>query len=332
MKKPPQLKTPRIRAVRFIERNVPYKVCSRILGGEFFLRPDEYVNEIIEGVIGLAQERFSSVRLYACVFMSNHMHLILAVGSETDLSGFIGFLKGEISRRLGQRFKKKGPKWERSFKPVALVDDGALLGALSYVLSHGTKEDLVDSPLDWPGVHCAIWMVTKKTPKARWFNGTRFAEETFRAKRLGLKMPSKEDFWEETKINLATPPMWELDDGTSPQEHAKRLIGQIEKTHRARRKATGIRVMGANAVRAQNRRTKKELPRPPYFKERKRILVAWISPKAGKAKAYVDRYWAFQRAYRQAAERRKRGVGPPGFPSGAWLPSMPPGTPAVMLA
>lgn len=55
-----------------------------------------------------------------------------------------------------------------------LVEVVAQLGRLDYFLKNCVKENLVESPLDCPGVHCARALVEGRKLEGAWFNRTAF--------------------------------------------------------------------------------------------------------------------------------------------------------------
>ena len=47
-----------------------------------------------------------------------------------------------------------GKIWERRYQAIVISEEeGAQVGRLRYHLSHGAKEDLVEGPEEWPGIH-----------------------------------------------------------------------------------------------------------------------------------------------------------------------------------
>ena len=62
---------------------------------------------------------------------------------------FVGFIKKEISRRLGVRYRLPGTFWQSRFAATALPTAESQLSCLKYLLSQGVKEDLVERPEHW---------------------------------------------------------------------------------------------------------------------------------------------------------------------------------------
>ena len=145
----------RRRHVRFFKPGIVYHVLFKTLQGFFLLTPDleHELRELIAGVLARAQRNWPEVATYAAVWLSNHGHLMLA-GDPGNLVAFIAFLKREISRRWGPKIGWSGPMWGR-YETTALVTPEAQQRCFEYVLGQAVKEDLVTTPQDWPGFHCA---------------------------------------------------------------------------------------------------------------------------------------------------------------------------------
>lgn len=58
---------------RYHDPTVPYHVIARVFQGLCLLTPSPKINDVINGVIGRAQELWPNVQLYAHAFLSNHV-------------------------------------------------------------------------------------------------------------------------------------------------------------------------------------------------------------------------------------------------------------------
>ena len=65
--------------------------------------------------------------------------------------------RAEIGRRTGWKEKV----WGRRYQAIVVSAEEEVQAArLRYVLSHGVKEGLVARVEEWPGVHCAVPLMT----------------------------------------------------------------------------------------------------------------------------------------------------------------------------
>jgi hypothetical protein len=74
-----------------------------------------------------------------------------------------------ISKKVGAVVGWRGAFWERRYSAEPVLDDEALLGRIRYIFSHGVKEGLVPSCLDWPGL-TSLAMMLDREPRFRWFS------------------------------------------------------------------------------------------------------------------------------------------------------------------
>jgi REP element-mobilizing transposase RayT len=77
------------------------EITTRTLQGRFLLKPSPQANASIKGVLGRAQRR-TGMKICACVFLSNHYHLLVVPESEHQLAEFMEFLNSNIARQLGR--------------------------------------------------------------------------------------------------------------------------------------------------------------------------------------------------------------------------------------
>ncbi len=306
-----------IHHARYIEADVPYHVISRIFQGRCLLVPTDELNELIVGVVGRALELFPSVVLFALTVLSNHLHAMLR-GQPDQVSACLGFVKREISRRYGPQIGWSGTMWDE-YVATALPTVESQVNCLKYLLSQAVKEGLVESPLDWPGVHTAKALLDPKPLRGKWFNATGYGRAVRKQRlRRNPKPVDKERFVTEIEVRLAKLPAWaELADEEYRRE-VERLVDEVIGEARTARR--GRRACGARCVRRTPRNTRRSLPKPPWWEERRR-MICWADPKAKATREYVARYWAFQAAFRQASDACKAGLTTPAFPAGAFRPA-----------
>jgi len=308
-----------VKHARFHDPDVAYHVVFRTLQGRFLIRPDRQgrLNSIVNGVIGRAQELFPGVVLFADAWLSNHVHLLLQ-GPPDDIPAFVGFLKREVSRRWGPYIDWPGTMWE-PYGSTALPTPESERAAFSYVLAQSTKENLVTSPLQWPGVHCASTLVRGRTRKGIWFDGTRYGRARHRQRqRKRPQHVARRDYEVIAHVSLAKLPCLAHLSDRDYRQHVRSLIDATEKE--GARNREGKRVLGRRRVLQIPREHRSELPRLPWYENRRRRVICWANRAAPQTQKYLCKYWNFQDRFREASRRFRDGDLQIAFPAGAFRP------------
>ena len=310
------------RHARFQHPGVPYHIISKTIRGEFLLAPKKDVERICLGIVAKAQDNWPKVKLYAAAFMSNHIHM-MASGPSCDLSEFVGLIKREISRRLGQKYNLPGPFWDSRFTSTALPTIESQESCLAYILSQGVKENLVEDPTQWPGLHCAKAMARKKPLVGAWFNATKYHNAVRQqkvAKSPKCKRVRKSEFYQEMEIQFTPIPSWSTLTKTEQIQKAKRLIAKIVAAAKAKRKTTHVRVLGLKAIRRIPISKRSSPKPPPWWQKRRRQITAWAKLSDKITQQYLQLYWTFQAEFRIASVQLKNGSKSI-FPRNAWAPA-----------
>lgn len=310
-----------VKHARFHDPSVAYHVLLRCFQGRLLLRPDRrrILNRIVAGVIGRARERWPDVRLCAHAWLSNHAHLMIQ-GPPRDLPVFVGFIEREISRRWGTRIGWPDRMWQR-YESTALVGPDSELRAFRYVLAQGAKEHLVASPLHWPGVYCATDLLRGKPQQGSWFDGTSYGRAVQAQRTAVHPNPMKRvDFNQTYEVALDRLPSCR---GMSEEEfraYVKDLVEEIVESAAKDRQGRRKEVLGRQRIFKTSRETRCELPAQPWFEKRRRLIV-WADPTRATLE-YLQRYWSFQRAFREASRRFCLGEISVVFPPWAFRPSV----------
>lgn len=307
---------------RFHDPETVYHVLLRTFQGRFLLRPDrrDVLSNIVAGVIGRAQERWPSVRLYAHSWLSNHAHLLVQ-GEPGELPGFIAYVQREISRRWGSVVGWSGCMFER-YESTALPAPESELRAFRYVLAQGTKEHLVDSPLKWPGVHCAKHLVESTSLKGKWFDGTRYGKA--RHAQLASVHPKpvdKRDFETSYRVELSRLPACREMSEDEYRSFVRALVAEIERDAAQERLRSGRKVSGPRRVLSMPRERRSKLPPQPWYEKRRRMIF-WADRLLANTQDYLRRYWEFQHRFREASRRFCAGEIDTPFPPAAFRPSV----------
>jgi REP element-mobilizing transposase RayT len=90
-----------------------YFVTVRCFQRRLLMRPSSGTNDVLGGVLARAAER-NGVELFAFVFASNHVHLLVRA-PRGNLPRFMQYLLTNISKKVGQLVRWKGRFWERRY-------------------------------------------------------------------------------------------------------------------------------------------------------------------------------------------------------------------------
>jgi hypothetical protein len=305
---------PFMRKLRHVpEPRTLVEITTRTLQGMLLLRPGSLLNDIILGVLGRAQ-RLYQVEIHAYCFLSTHYHLLITVEDAGQLCRFMTFFNSNLAREVARLTGWKEKIWSRRYQHIVISgEEEAQVARLKYVLAHGPKENLVPSPLDWPGVHSAKPMIEGGEIQGTWFNRTR----EYTARRKGQELPREEITQAETVV-LTPLPCW---SSSSPEAYRRQvafLVDQIVAEAKAERDRLGIEPLGREAVLRQNPLTRpgrlKKSPAPLFHAFRRRVR-----------RLLYEAYTAFVAAFREASSKLRGGDRNAVFPIG----SFPPGAPFI---
>jgi REP element-mobilizing transposase RayT len=309
------------RPLRFVPPDSVVEVTARATGSRLLLRPDPIVNEIIVGIVGRAQARYQ-VHIYGLVVLGNHLHALLGVATAVQLADFMRFVLGNIAREIGRHHGWHGRFWGRRYSSIVVADGEAQVSRLSYILSNGCKEDLVERPEDWPGVTSARALIEGERLAGTWFDRT--AE--YEARRRGRK-PDPRLTTTVYEVALSKLPVWVHLDNQEYADAVRDLARSVEESCRRERQAGGGRtVLGADRVVAQDPHS---APAATKSSSAPRVHAATASAR----RTFLEAYRAFVDAFRTAATRLRAGErGDEDFPENAFPPPRPFTTPLCAAA
>lgn len=290
------------RSLRLLEPNTCYFITNRTARSCFFMRPSPQTNN----ELGAALARSASihgVKVYAYVFASNHVHMIVSGNHET-IPAFMRDFKSWSAKKVNRIIGWSGSFWQRRYSSEPILDDTALRGRYAYIIQHGVKEGLVERPELWPGLHCVEQLRTGAARTFQWFDAGGF----FEAERAGDK-PERSAFVHPVSLELAPPPF--VSGGAdNPGREVCDLIDA------ATREAAEVRgdaaYLGAEVVCQQD-----PLSRPLQTKRSRRPYCHASSRE--QRSAYRAKYRAFAEAFRKAVDSCRSGVSMP-FPRYAFPP------------
>ncbi len=269
------------RPARYIPENkngVLVEVSCRCIGGKALLTPGPNpfkFNELVAGIIGRALE-ISPLDLCSAIFVSNHWHGLVVVHDQQTLSRFMAHVGCNLSKEVGRLRGWRGTLWERRYDAIVVADGPETQWQrLRYQLSHGIKEELVESVADWPGIHAARQLVAGKPLEGYWYNRSKEWAARNRGRDYGTY-----DFATQYSIRFAQLPAFRH---LTPEEYREKvgdLIREIEEE--GERKRDGNPVAGVEKILSQNpleapTRVTKRSPKPLFHfasKEERDDLMA----------------------------------------------------------
>jgi REP element-mobilizing transposase RayT len=298
------------------------EVTTRTIQGRFLLRPCRELNQIVVGILARAA-RLHDVKVMGAVYLSNHFHLLVWVEDAQQLARFMNYHNGNLAREAGRLHGWREKFWSRRYHAVLVSDEEeAQVARLKYLLSHGAKEGLVRSPLDWPGVHCATALLSGVPLEGRWGSANTTVLDGTR------NIPDTKGSEIET-LSLSPLPCWESLKEESLRSKLAGLLEQVEL------EAESTRPPGRGSLpcrRRCRRRILRQDPqsRPRSLARRPAPLVHAVRKKIREGLARGYRW--FVAAYRQAARRLREGDRSVSFPIGSFPPPLPFVAPAAVAA
>lgn len=287
------------------------EITLRCIQGRYLLRPSKRLNALVIGVLARAQGQ-TEVKVHGCAFMSNHAHLLVSVTSQKQLSTFMNLVNSNVAREVNRLHDWSEKFWSGRYGSTAIVGGVKVeVARLRYLLSQGTKEGLVDSPLRWPGVHCAKALASGKDLKGTWVDRTRLhrARQSSPPERV-----RPIDFEEQLTLRLSPLPCWAHLGKVQYRQQVRSLIREIETSARLSRE--GGRVAGRRSVLRMNPHHRpKELETSP-------IPIVQAATREVRL-AFLEAYRLFTKAFRAAADSLRQGNRGAIFPVGSFPPGMP---------
>ncbi len=300
------------RNLRYVpEGGALVEVTCRTIQGRLLLRPSQQLNDIILGVLGRAQNHYP-VEIVSFSFLSSHWHMLLWVRDARALSLFMGYFNGNLAREVGHLTGWTDRIWSRRYQAILVSDEeAAQVDRLTYILANGVKENLVARVEEWPGVHSAHALLTGEPVEGIWYDRT-----LARNLRLRRKTPAPGEVEIRQTVVLSQLPCWKHLMPEAYRSRVAELIRGIETTAAAERAKKGIEPLGVEKILAQDPETRPEIldrsPAPFVHAATRKIR-----------KELREAYGWFVAAYREAADRLRKGDRNAAFPPGSFPPHLP---------
>jgi hypothetical protein len=245
-------------------------------------------------------------------FVSNHFHLLLEVDDAQQLSRFMGHFNSKLAREVGRLTGWKQKIFGRRYQAIVVSsEEAAQIERLRYGLAHGCKEDLVERPQDWPGVHAVRALVEGEALEGLWFDRT----QEYAARRRGEDF-SRLQYATREILTLDPLPCWKGLTEEQRQRRAAALVKDIEAEAAVRRKKNGVKPLGPATILTQD-------PHRQPARSKKSPAPAFHAASQAVRRGLREAYSLFVAAYRGAAEKLRTGNRNAHFPLGSFPPALP---------
>ncbi len=300
------------RRLRFIpDDGALVEVTTRTLHSRYLLRSSPELDEIIVGVLGRAQ-RLYEVRICGYLFLSSHYHLLLDVDNARQLALFMAYVNSNLAREISRLYRWPEKIWSRRYQGIVISgEEPAQIARMRYLLANGSKEGLVASPQDWPGVHVAKALIQGEDLTGTWFDRT----QEYAARNRGEKFDRLQYATPET-LYLSPLPCWKHLPEETWRGRARHLIQEIEDETAARLARTGSQPLGAAAILSHH-------PHHRPAKQKRSPAPLFHAFSAAARRELWEAYRLFVAAFRQAADKLRAGDRNAVFPLGSFPPALP---------
>jgi REP element-mobilizing transposase RayT len=110
---------------------------------------------VVREMMGMEKE--GTLHSLAFVLMPDHLHWLLALGENADLSAVVGYLKGRSARRLNQHLGRGGRLWQRAFYDHAVRRDEDVRKLARYIVANPIRAGIVTRVEEYP-LWDAVWL------------------------------------------------------------------------------------------------------------------------------------------------------------------------------
>lgn len=235
------------------------EVTIRTLQQQLLIRPDPKANEVLLGCFGRVYHRYPTLNLHVLNALSDHIQFLATPDSTAVLSSFMRDFLSMLAKSLNWLRGREGKFWERRFRSIPTADEAAIEDRFAYILTQGTKENLVASARDWPGVHCIDALLGGPQLVGRWRDRSaeyeinrRHERRNERARAAGRavseRAPRHHQVVREYPIELVPLPHW---SGLRPGQLRARVAAILHNDDRLtqeRHQRCGTRPLGVRRI------------------------------------------------------------------------------------
>jgi REP element-mobilizing transposase RayT len=289
-------------------------VTNRCEEERFLLLPKPAINRLIGAWLAKAlREHGDGIELYAFIFLSNHLHLLLR-DTTGRLAEFMWFFQQNLARAVNRELGRRGHFFAREYDAVPVLTDADLEERYAYVVTNAVKAGLVARAANAPFLSSLGMALDDQPRQFRWLDRTRLHNRTRRGQRV-----DRREFERVYALRLAVPPPWRGLTTRARRARIRGLVHASEERYRRERRAAGRGVLGRRGILAQSPlmrpRDPARRPRVKVFCKLRELKQAYLAGVRALVGRYREAYGAWLAAVRQGARPRVE------WPPGCYLPS-----------
>jgi len=299
------------RPLRRHEPNTCYLVTTRCYQAQFLLRPEPVINEAVLEWLTRAQRIYPGVQIFGLCVMSNHLHLLVR-DTQGELATWASYFLGNLARSVNAIRERWGVVFERRYSAEPVLDDGALLDRLVYVVTNPVNAGLCNQNRRWPGLLLWTRAGAPELHEASWVGRKAYRSARYRARQRGEAPPSPEEFRVRGTLVIYPLPT-EIGSGSEGRCEIADAIATREREIAADRRRSGKSAMTRREVLAQDwqaaPRRPKRSPRPACHTTERSLR-----------KAFIEGFHEFVGAFREASAQWRMGIRDATFPPWSYPP------------
>jgi putative transposase len=126
---------------RIYLRNYPYFITTKTRHNRKIFAVDENAEILFSSIYHLRESK--EYYLLGFVIMPDHLHLLISITGEKNVSQIMQSIKGYTSWRINREINNKQALWQKSFYDYILDSEEKLLTKLRYIHNNPVRKGLV---------------------------------------------------------------------------------------------------------------------------------------------------------------------------------------------
>lgn len=91
----------------------------------------------------------SIIKFLSFCIMPDHYHILIKIIKGASFLKYINDVENSYTRFFNEKFRRKGPLWQNSFRSVVIKNNEQLLHVTRYIHLNPTTNNLIKKPEDW---------------------------------------------------------------------------------------------------------------------------------------------------------------------------------------